>query len=169
MSENHPPNFEAKTWEPVFSKNRNFRENLRYVELRRLITSDSDDFGIFWKDTEDPAPLCTIEEVEEFCQDMRLDNLESVADTEGQPRRAWLDDRSFPRLTSSECVRKYDNPLTATQLYQLLKTPVWEGHLRERCNANHVCIRDMPTRINPMQTDALCKEKPILSSINNHD
>lgn len=152
VTETHPPNFDAKTWEPLFSKSRNFKDS-RYVDLRRGITADSDDFGVFWRDTEDPAPLCTVEEVEDFCQNVDMENFESIAGTEGQPRRAWLDDRSSSHPTSNGRVRKYQNPLTAAGLYQLLKIPVWEGCVRESFNANLAWISDLATQFNLMQTD----------------
>src|SRR5438128_2169455 len=111
----YPPDCYAKEWDLVFSKDRNFKEEGSYVECKRGIHADGDDFGIFLQDSEDSVPSCKVEEVEEFCQGARLDDLKSGAGTAGQRRAAWLDDRSCARLTSSGCVRPYQNPLTATK------------------------------------------------------
>jgi hypothetical protein len=121
---NYPSDCYAKEWDPAFLKDRNFKENESYVECKRGIDADGDDFGIFLQDSEDSVPSCEVREVEEFCQDARLDDLKSGMGATGQRRAAWLDDRSCASLTSG--VREYQNPLTATALYRLLKVPVWD-------------------------------------------
>jgi hypothetical protein len=89
---------------------------------------DDDDFGIFPRDSGDSGDFSIYQEVEMFCQDACLHNLESGADLAGQRRVAWLDDTSLYGVTSgrtrSECNRKYQIPLTATGLYRHLKVPV---------------------------------------------
>lgn len=123
----HHPIFDSKTWEPVFSKDRKFKENSSYLDrLKKHTNASGDDFSIFWRSTEDPPHFYAVEEVEEFCRDTHMDDLESTTETGRLQRRAWLDDRSFPHRTSSGCVRKYQNPLTAAELRKHLKVPVWK-------------------------------------------
>ena len=118
-------NYYKKEWDPEFLADRNFKEDESYVEYKRGINADGDDFDIFLRDSEDSVPCCKVEEVREFCQDACLDDLKKGARKAGTRRGAWLDDRSCPGLMgSSRCVRKYHNPLTATGLYRLLKEPV---------------------------------------------
>lgn len=119
----HPSNYYAKEWDPVFSRDRNFIEDRSYVDYKRGIDADGDEFGIFFQDSEDSVPSCKVEEVKEFCQAARLVDLKSRAGTAGQRRAAWLDDRSSDRLTSSRA-REYENLLTAAALYEHLKEPV---------------------------------------------
>jgi hypothetical protein len=121
----HHPDFGSKAWEPIFSKDRNLKENLPYIDMLKQNTKSGDSFNIFWRGTEDPRHFYAIEEVEEFCRGTHLDNLESTMVTRKIQRRAWLDDRSFPQGVSSGCVRKYQNPLTAAELRNHLKVPVW--------------------------------------------
>jgi hypothetical protein len=125
-----------KYWDPVFSTDRNFKEDEPYVEYKRGINADGDDFDIFLQDSEDSVPSSKVGEVKELCQDARLDDLKKGTGTAGTRRGAWLDDRSCPSMmSSSRCIRKYHNPLTATGLYQLLKESVCTSddfHLRRR-------------------------------------
>jgi hypothetical protein len=120
----YPYDCYAKEWDPLFSMDRNFKEDWSYVEWKRGIEADGNDFGIFLRDSEDSVPSCESEEVEEFCQGARLADLQSGAGMAGHRRGAWLDDRSSALPTGSRCVRKYKNPLTATALYQHLKEQV---------------------------------------------
>jgi hypothetical protein len=119
-----PLDYHPKEWDSVFAKDRNFKEDGSHVERRRGIRADGDDLAIFLQDFEDSTPSCEVEEVGEFCRDARLDDLRLGAGTAGLRRAAWLDDRSCPRRASSAQARDYRNPLTAYELYKLLKEPV---------------------------------------------
>jgi hypothetical protein len=95
------------------------------------------DFGIFPRDFGDSGDFSVLQEVEKFCQDATLGNLEAGTDLAGRRRAAWLDDRSFyggtNNRTRSRCNRKYEIPLTATGLYRQLKVPVcvnYHFHIR---------------------------------------
>jgi hypothetical protein len=121
----HHPNFDFKTWESIFSKDRNVKENTPYIDrLRAGTNSGRDDFSIFWLGTENEVPFRAAKEVEEFCRGTHLDDLESTMGTERLQRRAWLDDRSFLHRTSSGYARKYQNMLSAAELRKHLKVPV---------------------------------------------
>jgi len=121
----------AKEWDPIFSTNRDFIDYQSYVESRRRPDAEGNNLGIFLQDYEDSVPSCKVEEVEEFCEDTCLDDLKSVDGAVNQLRAAWLDHRSIPRFgrDSEACVREYQNPLSASTLYQLLKEPVWNDIL----------------------------------------
>ncbi|KAF2181077.1 hypothetical protein K469DRAFT_590492 [Zopfia rhizophila CBS 207.26] len=120
----NPHSWYTKEWNPIFSTDRDFRDYGSYVECTRRPDREGNNLGTFLQDYEDSVPSCKVEEVEEFCQDTHLDVLKS-GDGTADRRTAWLDDRSFPRLetNSKGYVRKYQNPLTATKLCQLLKEP----------------------------------------------
>jgi hypothetical protein len=122
----YPSDCYAKEWHPEFSKDRKFKEDESYIDRKRKIDADGDDFDIFLQDSEDSVPSCKVEEVLEFCRDVHLEDLKSGvgAAGAGQQRAAWLDDRSCPGLACSSFVRRYENPLTATGLYRLLKVSV---------------------------------------------
>ncbi|OCK76085.1 hypothetical protein K432DRAFT_307150 [Lepidopterella palustris CBS 459.81] len=123
----YPGDYYAKEWDPVFLTDRNFKEDESYVEKKRRIDAEGNDISIFLRDSEDSVPSCKVHEVEEFCQDARLDHLKFGVGTAGQRRAAWLDDRRFSLLMSGGCVREYQNPLTATGLYRLLKEPRFQN------------------------------------------
>ena len=114
----------TKEWNPVFSENRDFKEDGSYVEYKRSFGAEGDDLGLFLQDLESSIPSCQVEEVKEFCLGVLLDDLKSGAGAAGQRRAAWLDDRRCARVTSDRYVRYHGNPLTATALYRLLKAAV---------------------------------------------
>lgn len=108
----------------MFRTDRNFKESGSYVDKRKRVGAIGDSLHIFLQDSEDWMPSNMVEEIEEFCQNARLKELNLDVHTE-QRRAAWLDDRSFQHRESSGCARRYGNALTATALYELLKKPVW--------------------------------------------
>ncbi|OCK76055.1 hypothetical protein K432DRAFT_307225 [Lepidopterella palustris CBS 459.81] len=116
--------FFAKEWDPEFSKDRKFKKDWSYVEYkRRDLNADGDGISIFLQEFEDSVPSCIVEDISEFCKDVRLDDIQIGATRAGtaiQRRAAWLDDRSLC-VEKHGCVREYENPLTAIQLYQMLK------------------------------------------------
>lgn len=119
-------NWYAKEWDPIFSTKRDFTDYGSYVERRRCTDTEGNNLGIFLQDYEDSVPSCKVGEVEEFCEDARVDDIKidnSIAD---QSRLAWFDQRSIQcfGVNSEGCVRKCQNPLSARKLYQLLREPV---------------------------------------------
>ena len=118
----------AKEWHPLFSKHADFEDSKFYLETRREIVRDGDELEDFLQDFEESGPGTSylIEELQEFCQGTSLDHLKSSTGLAGQRRAAWLDDRMWCSEGSGKFVRDYQNPLTATSLYQILKAPVWK-------------------------------------------
>ena len=118
---NRTPDWDAKVWPSSFSTRRVFREQPEsFVDIQRTLNSASEGIDLFLVDSAHETTYHEIEEVKEFCRSVGLGRLRDAA---GTRRSAWLDDRSCP-LTNSEGVRKYDNPLTETAIYRLLKAPV---------------------------------------------
>lgn len=123
-------NWYDKEWDPIFFTKRNFTDYESYVERRRRLDKEGNNLRIFLQDYEDSVPSCKVDEVEEFCEDARVDDIKldnSIAD---QSRLAWFDQRSIPRFGVNgegcvTCFRKCRNPLSARRLYQLLREPVW--------------------------------------------
>jgi hypothetical protein len=114
----------TKEWHPLFSKEPQFEELDSYLESRRDIDADGDELDIFLRDFEEPSPSSLVEEIQEFCKGMPIHNLESEVGHEGQRRGAWLNDWGCRHLTSSESVRRYENPLTPAALYRHLNKEV---------------------------------------------
>jgi hypothetical protein len=94
-----------------------------YIHQMRQLNTSGNGISLFFHGLEDSA-LSKVDEVEEFCNDAGIENLLLGRGVAGNSRVAWLDDRSFG---SNSGVRRYQNPLTATLLYQFLKQPV--GHI----------------------------------------
>jgi hypothetical protein len=117
----------AKEWNPLFSKHQDFEESRFYLEARREIVRDGDELKVFLQDFEESGPGTSylIEELQEFCQGTSLDDLKSGRGQAGQRASCWLDDRTWCGEPNRNFVREYQNPLTATGLYQILKAPVW--------------------------------------------
>lgn len=123
----YPRNIFAKKWNQVFSTDRKFKEDESYIDEKRRLGALGDDLHVFLQDSEDWMPSSKVEEIEEFCQGARLDNLNSLGVRTTQRRAAWLDDRSFRHRHGSGCARRCQNALTASSLYKLLKKPVRGG------------------------------------------
>jgi hypothetical protein len=118
---------ETKFWDPIFSTDRNLlEEDCAWVECKRRpnIDADGDDLSLFFKDSEDDSPSYEFDEVEEFCQGARWDELTSDASVLYHERFIWLDDRcSCP--DKNEGFRRYSNPLSVVELHDSLQAPVW--------------------------------------------
>jgi len=120
--EGHISKFFPKEWIPVFSKDRKFKEDESWKG--KLEVDGGGDIGILVQEEGSSAPSFKTLEIEEYCEGATLDDLESGAGCAGQRRLAWLDDRSCDDSPSTLSVREYENPLTATGLYRLLKKRV---------------------------------------------
>jgi len=118
--EGSPSKYFAKDWFPIFSKDRNFKQEGSWKDGY----GDGDDFGIFPDDCDGAEPSFKLQEIEGFCRGASLDDLQSGAGLAGQRRAAWLDDRGRDREISRLGYRKYERPLTATELYRHLEAPV---------------------------------------------
>jgi hypothetical protein len=108
----------GKGWNPVFLEDRGFKEDGSWVELKRKMGAVGDDLDLFLEDFESSVPSCQVQEVQEFCQSVHLNDLQSELRIAYRRRGAWLDDRS------SEGSRKHTNPPNSNALYRLLKLPV---------------------------------------------
>ena len=109
----------AEEWSRLFSNEQNSEESNSHLESRRDINPDVDELSISLRESEESGSSCLVEEILEFCDGARIEDLELDAKREGQHRHAWLDDRSS-RVTSIDGVRTYKNPLTAAALYRHL-------------------------------------------------
>jgi hypothetical protein len=124
-----PSDCYAKEWNSVFSEDRNFKEDQTTWD----INADGHDFGIFLQASESSVPFSRVEEIQEYCQGVRLENLKSGTCLTGRGA-AWLDDRSFDLRKGVGSAREYENPLSASSLYLSLNIPVWNepsSHFRE--------------------------------------
>lgn len=146
----------AKKWNPVFSKDRNFKEDESWVESKRKFNAVGDDISIFFEEFESSVPSCQVEEVREYYQGVGLEGLKSQAGTVEGPPAAWLDDRSLFPLICGRSVREHEKRRNAVALYLSLKIPVWptyDFHLGT-VEANHAYDSAMALQIRPMRTDA---------------
>ena len=114
----------TKEWNPLFSKEPRYEERDSYLKSRIDVDADGDELEIFLRDLEEPSPSTLVEEVQEFYKGTTILNIESEVENKCRRRGAWLNDWSCRHFTSSECVRKYENPLTAAALYRHLDKPV---------------------------------------------
>ena len=114
----------TKEWNPLFSKEPRFEERDSYLKSRLDVHADGDELDIFLRDLDELDPPSLVEEVQEFCKGTPIPNLESEVENKGQRRGAWLNDWSCRHVTSSEGVRRYENPLTPAALYRHLNKPV---------------------------------------------
>ncbi|RFU29722.1 hypothetical protein B7463_g6595, partial [Scytalidium lignicola] len=112
-----------KIWCEVFFEDRGFKEDGPFIEFKVSLDEVDDDIGLLLQDIEEEVHSPMIKAVEDFCRDARMVDLKSGRGVAGQRRGAWIDDRCFTHLTRSGYVRKYQNPLSATTLYQLLQIP----------------------------------------------
>jgi hypothetical protein len=117
-----------KEWSSIFSKSLGFKGQGEFVgsfvDYKRGLNADCDDFRIFLQDCESSVPFSQAEEILESCQHSSLADLKSGIGSAGHRRDAWLDDKTPPCLKGGKEFRGYDNPLSATSLYQKLKIPV---------------------------------------------
>lgn len=107
----------AKKWDPIFSSYENAENSNPYLESRKEIGADGDEWSIFLRDSES-GPSNLVEEVLEFVKDFPSD-----AKWQEECRDAWLDDRSC-RITSSKGVRTFEKFLRPAALEQHLSIPV---------------------------------------------
>jgi hypothetical protein len=120
------PNCFTKRWDPMFSTDRGFKEDWSrsWVDFKRAIQANfCDGFELFLRDYDSSIPDSRIEELLEFAASLSPEELKAGVGSAGQRRGGWLDERSSPDCDISR-TREHKNPLTATQLYERLKTRV---------------------------------------------
>jgi len=114
----------TKKWHPLFLEEPRFEERDSYLKSRLGVDADGDELDIFLRDFEEQSPSSLVEEIRDFCKGTPIPNFESEVGNEDQRRGAWLNDWSCRHLTSSEGVRRYENPLTPAALYRHLNKEV---------------------------------------------
>jgi hypothetical protein len=120
------PNCFSKRWDPMFSTDRGFKEDWSrsWVDIKRAFQANfCDGFELFLRDYDASIPDIKTEELLEFAATFSLEELKAGVGSAAWRRGAWLDERS-----SSDCnisrTRDHKNPLTATHLYERVKTRV---------------------------------------------
>jgi hypothetical protein len=73
----YPRNIFAQKWNRVFSTDRKCKVDESYVDERRRAGALGDDLHVFLQGSEEWMPSSKVEEIEEYCQGARLDNLNS--------------------------------------------------------------------------------------------
>lgn len=122
----------SKRWDPVFSQDRDFKEDDRFMEkMKALFDSaggpdedkDRNDFAIFlWDDNS--AGLFKYKELENFTRGAQLKDLELCTGDAGHRLGAWIDDRTSASLDKASGVERKGQALTATGLWRHAKHPV---------------------------------------------
>ncbi|KAE9993018.1 hypothetical protein EG327_006800 [Venturia inaequalis] len=158
-----PRDLFAKEWDPhlsrpgpgpldddlfVDSSRQRFLEN-QSLSRSTSTTEDSVDadpdgngISILLRDFDDPMALIHVNQVEEFCQNVSLEALESGAElTAGYRRASWVDERQLSQGRDS--VRKHANPLTATALYRILRRPRYRAGDRPDASRRLIYIRNL--------------------------
>lgn len=123
--------YPSKKWNEEFKTDRDIKDEIPYVRLKSNIGTTEGIFqsvftGIenFMKDVEGSIPCDQVDEVVQFCQGVSPADLRSDA-VAGKKRHAWLDDRKYSPENKNGTRRDYiGNPLTASQLYQILQARV---------------------------------------------
>ena len=103
----------AKKWNTKFSK----RQNLNELEASLNADADGNSIDILLQNCDDSIAS---REIKELCQGVSLGDSSS----EPCPGGAWVDDRNCDRSINDTGIREYTNPLTPTQLFELLKAKV---------------------------------------------
>jgi hypothetical protein len=117
-------------WNQTFTSRQSLdysNENKPYVEYKE--NPDVDVIRFFMRNFTGEPERCLheAEVVEGFCSRASLEALQAGVDEKIQRPVAWLDDRSNAGVDSQRgYCRSHKGPLTASQLFQELKTPVWK-------------------------------------------
>jgi hypothetical protein len=112
----------VKEWDPVFSKDRWFKDDQfrSYVDRKRELGEAGEGIELFFKDDQGFGLNGKVEELKAFAATVSLEDLKHGVGSAGQCLGALLDERSL--ISGTREHRNY--PLTATQLYQRRKTSV---------------------------------------------
>ncbi|GAM35746.1 hypothetical protein TCE0_017f04308 [Talaromyces pinophilus] len=146
-----------KIWNAEFLTDRNFKEGKPYVRLKSNTESEFGGIENFMQDSEESLPSNQVEEVVQFCQGVCPDDLKSSLAAAARHRRAWLDDRAYSPETGSGVPRKYTgNPLTPSQLYQLLQAQRYNDAVMPDTDRRLMYI----TKMNPHYVLAVTETTP---------
>ncbi len=110
----------------MFLTDRGIKEDWSWswVDKKRAVHGDfCDGLELFLRDSDPSIPDIKIEELLEVAASFSLEELKAGVSSAGQRRGAWLDERSSPDCSTSQ-TREHKNPLTATRLYERVKTRV---------------------------------------------
>jgi hypothetical protein len=154
-----------KTWDPAFSEHRKVIDRKLLIDLKEEVDADGDDLAYFFMDSGDTASPSEVELLEIFCQDTRLDDVKLGRSKSASRRGIWLDDRTTDDLDEIRGgnARKYENPLTATELLRALAKPRFnDGNLPDAAR-RLIYVTDLdPARIHALAATAHCHQVPAL-------
>jgi hypothetical protein len=163
-SRNHWDLFE-KTWDPDFSEYRKVVNRKLLIDLKEEVNADGDNLTYFFTDSGDTASPSEVELLETFCQDTSLEDVKLGRSWSGSRRVIWLDDRSTDDLDEIRGgnARKYENPLTATELLWALAKPRFNyGNLPDAAR-RLIYVTDLdPACIHALAATAHCHQVPAL-------
>ncbi|KAF3397013.1 hypothetical protein DPV78_008323 [Talaromyces pinophilus] len=148
-----------KRWNTEFLTYRNFKEETPYVRLKSAgdIESAFDGIENFMRDSEESMPSDQVDEVVEFCEGASSDNLRQGVGASGTYRRAWLDDREYSPIRDRGTPRRYtENPLTPSQLYQILQARRYNNSAMPDADRRLIYI----TNISPQYILAITETAP---------
>jgi hypothetical protein len=114
-------NASIKEWPRKFSIAKPRGTEKIFVDIVRRLNPGADAIDLVFQDCNSSGALWIVNEVQDFCKDASFESLSSGRGAAGSMRAAWLDDRS---ISTKGAVRRYNNPLTATALYNMLKQSV---------------------------------------------
>lgn len=164
-----------KKWDPEFLKHRDFdfKEDGPYLKWKEegLVARgdpiridgndpqvDGEGLRIFLRDYDDGSPFCGAEDVEEFCEDKRLEDILSSEGFKKLKRNVWIDDRS----RSGE-YREYQNPLTPYTLFRALDEPRFDNKEKPDADQRRMLFVDLePYHIIVLAETASELQVPIL-------
>lgn len=116
--------YPSKKWNEEFMTDRDFKDEIPYVRLKNNIQPVFTGIEDFMQDVEGSVPCDQVDKVVQFCQGISPADLRSSV-VAGKNRHAWLDDRKYSPENNKGSRREYiGNPLTASQLYQILQARV---------------------------------------------
>jgi hypothetical protein len=96
-------------------------DTVSFVDKQRSFGYIGEGIEIFLQDYEDSGLDDRVEELKAFSSSASLERLKAGSDMARPLYNAWLDERSVEGIART---REHGNPLTATQLYECLRTSV---------------------------------------------
>lgn len=108
----------AKTWPEVFAKDRHFKEDTPWVEVKRRLGTSDDDITLVTRESEDDEHSPHVQELEAFCRGAQLADVRHGIGKAGQLQTAWVNDTTFDQQTLETRCREYPDRMTATGVFQ---------------------------------------------------
>jgi hypothetical protein len=152
--------YHTKIWNPIFSTDRIPNEAKSYVEGRRGHQAKGEGIALFLYDSEN-SKSCKTQVVEDFCHDVRLEDIRRGSGNAGRRRAAWLDDRCKANgAPAGGHVRTYKNPMTPTAVLRHMEEVVQNISrlLVYESTSNQSSISDLAMRACLMLKDDYCKD-----------